>query len=214
MGLSCRGRCLADPRPQGQTAMWLGVRWKGARTPPQKLLLSSRTSGGCAPASLEGSLEGTWSLGGWDRKPTRSQPGCVSAETRQSQAFLSFVSSLLLVCNCPDPRAGEELRLCWPDRLGDTQDSGHTCDRAPGTPAIPSSGCFICRNSVCLGAEPRGALPQPPGTPLTPLTAWPRVPRPALPRTNAGPPDTRWLAQRMRLWLWLLPRGLCVLVSP
>lgn len=156
-----------------------------------------------------GALEGTWSLDGWDRKPTRSQPGCVSAETRQSQAFLSSISSLLLVCNCPDPGVWEEVRLRWPDRLGDTLDSGHTCAGVRGTPAIPYSSRFVCRNSACLGAEPRGALPQPPGTPLAPLTALPRVPRPALPRTDAGPPVTRWLAQRMRLWLWLPPRGLC-----
>lgn len=156
-----------------------------------------------------GALEGTWSLDGWDRKPTRSQPGCVSAETRQSQAFLSSISSLLLVCNCPDPGVREEVRLRWPDRLGDTLDSGHTCAGVRGTPAIPYSSRFVCRNSACLGAEPRGALPQPPGTPLAPLTALPRVPRPALPRTDAGPPVTRWLAQRMRLWLWLPPRGLC-----
>ena len=54
VGWSCRGRCLADPRPQGQTAMWLGVRWRGARNPLQKLLLCSRTSGGCAPVLPSG----------------------------------------------------------------------------------------------------------------------------------------------------------------
>ena len=53
--------------------------------------------------SGEGALEGTWSLGGWDRKPTRSLPGCVSAETRQSWAFLSFVSSLLLSVTAQTP---------------------------------------------------------------------------------------------------------------
>lgn len=62
---------------------------------------------GGAPRPLwRGSPEGTWSLGGWDRKPTRSLPSCVSAETRQSWAFLSFVSSLLLSVTAQTPGWG------------------------------------------------------------------------------------------------------------
>lgn len=89
------------------------------------------------------SLEGTWSLEAGTGNPPALSPAACLLRRGSPQAFLSSVSSLLLVCNCPDPRVGEGLRLCWPDRLGDTQDSeSHVTGPRGHQPSPPPAVSF------------------------------------------------------------------------